>query len=332
MIEVVTCSYRSVRGRSIAVGLLDEAAFFRTDESVTPDFEVLNAVTAGMATFGDAGLTIISSSPYAKRGIVYQGYTEYHGKDDPRTLVWKSPSWTMNPSLSQRWIDGEFARDQASAEAELGANFRNDIDAFINREAVDLCIARGRFELPPMPHQHYVGFVDPAGGGPDNFTLGIAHREGNTAVLDVIRDRRGSPEAAVTDYAALLKTYRITQVHGDNYAKCWPQEAFRRHGINYVKSDKVRSEIYLALLPLINSTRVELLDNKRLIGELCNLERRTAVSGRDQINHSPRCHDDLINSAAGALVLTIDGRVPLVITDEMLRRAAMPIRFRPAVP
>ncbi len=238
----------------------------------------------------------------------------------------------MNPSLSQRWIDGEFARDQASAEAELGANFRNDIDAFINREAVDLCIARGRFELPPMPHQHYVGFVDPAGGGPDNFTLGIAHREGNTAVLDVIRDRRGSPEAAVTDYAALLKTYRITQVHGDNYAKCWPQEAFRRHGINYVKSDKVRSEIYLALLPLINSTRVELLDNKRLIGELCNLERRTAVSGRDQINHSPRCHDDLINSAAGALVLTIDGRVPLVITDEMLRRAAMPIRFRPAVP
>ncbi len=128
VIEVVTCSYRSVRGRSICVALLDEAAFFRSDELVTPDYEVLNATRAAMATFGSAGLLIVSSSPYAKKGILYQGYKDFYGKDDDKTLVWKSPSWIMNPSLPQDWIDGEYARDAAAASAELGSDFRADID------------------------------------------------------------------------------------------------------------------------------------------------------------------------------------------------------------
>ena len=325
IIEVVTCSYRTVRGRSVCVALLDEAAFFRSDESVNPDYEVLNAVRAAMATFGDEGVVIISSSPYSKKGIVWEGYTNNYGKDDDRTLLWKAASWTMNPSLSQRWIDDEYERDRAAAEAELGADFRSDLDTFVSREIVMSRVMAGRYELPPTSSNHYVGFCDPAGGGPDSFTLAISHREGSSAILDVIRDRRGSPEAAVEEYAQLLRNYRITKVSSDNYAKCWPQEAFRRHGIQYEKSDKVRSEIYLAFLPLLNSARVELLDHKKMINELCCLERRTATSGRDSVNHPPRGgHDDCINSAAGAMVLAVDGPQPMRITDQMLAAAARP--------
>jgi hypothetical protein len=43
----------------------------------------------------------------------------------------------------------------------------------------------------------------------------------------------------------------------------------------------------LAGSPLLNSGRVELLDNSRLISQLCNLERRTARGGRDSIDHPP---------------------------------------------
>jgi hypothetical protein len=56
------------------------------------------------------------------------------------------------------------------------------------------------------------------------------------------------------------------------------------------------------LLPLLNSKRIELLDLPRLHGQLGGLERRTARGGRDSIDHPPNAHDDLINSAAGALV------------------------------
>jgi hypothetical protein len=40
-----------------------------------------------------------------------------------------------------------------------------------------------------------------------------------------------------------------------------------------------------------------------LIAQLIGLERRTARSGRDSIDHGPGAHDDVANAVAGALVL-----------------------------
>ena len=111
-----------------------------------------------------------------------------------------------------------------------------------------------------------------------------------------------SPEAVVEEYAALLKTYRVLTVSGDRYAGEWPREQFRKAGIEYVPSAKTKSDLYLAFLPMLNSGRVELLDNKTLTAQLCALERRTSRGGKDSVDHPPGAHDDLANSAAGALV------------------------------
>lgn len=43
----------------------------------------------------------------------------------------------------------------------------------------------------------------------------------------------------------------------------------------------------------------------RLVGQLAGLERRATSGGRDRIDHAPGEHDDLANSAAGALVLAV---------------------------
>ena len=51
------------------------------------------------------------------------------------------------------------------------------------------------------------------------------------------------------------------------------------------------------------SGRARLLDSPRLIGQLVNLERRASPMGRDRIDHPAGAHDDLSNTAAGALVL-----------------------------
>jgi hypothetical protein len=56
------------------------------------------------------------------------------------------------------------------------------------------------------------------------------------------------------------------------------------------------------VLPLINSRRLDLLDDPRLLAEGAALERRTARCGRDSIDHAGG-HDDLANAACGALVL-----------------------------
>ena len=61
------------------------------------------------------------------------------------------------------------------------------------------------------------------------------------------------------------------------------------------------------MLPVLNSRKVALLDDARVIGQLCALERRTAwLAG--SIDHAPGGHDDAANAVAGAVAaLTLQG-------------------------
>src|SRR5262249_34894724 len=151
----------------------------------------------------------------------------------------------------------------------------------------------------------YVAFVDPSGGSSEAMTLALAHKEGTTVVLDLVREHRPpfSPEAVVAEYASVVRSYRCSQVFGDPYGGEWVTEQFRNHGVHYEPSALSRSELYLDLLPLINSRGAALLDHERLMMQLVSLE-RTSVrgGGRDRVDHPKGLHDDLANAAAGALV------------------------------
>jgi hypothetical protein len=72
-----------------------------------------------------------------------------------------------------------------------------------------LCQVRRARETPERK-QSYIAFVDPSGGSSDAMTLAIAHKEGETEILDVIRERKPpfSPEAVVEEYAKLIRDYR----------------------------------------------------------------------------------------------------------------------------
>ena len=64
---------------------------------------------------------------------------------------------------------------------------------------------------------------------------------------------------------------------------------------------------------MLNGGRVDLLDNERLVAQICGLERRTARGGRDSVDHGPGGHDDLANAALGAARLAVGRqRLPLV--------------------
>jgi hypothetical protein len=156
--------------------------------------------------------------------------------------------------------------------------------------------------------------------------LAIAHREGNRGILDCVRERSPpfSPDNVVDEFASILRTYRCSVVNGDKYGGEFPRELFHKRGITYRPSERSKSELYLELLPLINSRRVDLLDDRKSIAQLVGLERRTARSGKDSIDHAPGAHDDRINSIDGSLVLAASGAGGMHISDEVLRMAAMP--------
>jgi hypothetical protein len=137
-------------------------------------------------------------------------------------------------------------------------------------------------------------------------TLAIAHKEGETEILDLIRERRApfSPEAVV---ASTMLRYRCHTCYGDRYAGEWPVEQFSKAGVHLEPAEKIKSDIYLDLLPLINSKAVRLLDHERMMLQLVGLERSTKSGGRDKIDHPRGLHDDVANAAAGALVFAYQG-------------------------
>ncbi len=309
VIEIATASFRVTRGYTFAAVLCDETAFWRSDDSANPDQEIIGALRPGLATIPGAVL-LLASSPYRKRGVLYQAYARNYGQDGARVLVWKATTLDMNPALDPIIVAEAYEDDPDAAAAEYGAEFRSDLSDFVPRAVVDAATARGRFEVPPISGLSYVAFVDPSGGtGSDSMTLAVAHREGERAILDAVREVRPpfSPETVTQDFAALLKTYGVQRVQGDRYAGEWPRERFRVHGVTYDLSDRPRSDIYRDFLPVLNGGRAELLDLPRLASQLCGLERRTARSGRDSIDHAPGAHDDLANVAAGALLLAAAG-------------------------
>jgi len=301
-IEVHTASFRAIRGYTIIAAVCDEIAFWRSDESANPDSEILNGLRPGMATIPGALLLCIST-PYARRGALWNAYRNHYGRDGDPVLVWTAATRAMNPTVDERVIADAYGQDEVAAAAEYGAEFRRDVETFISREAVEGVVLPGRRELPPVRGVQYVAFVDPSGGSQDAMTLAIAHNQDGRAVLDALRERKPpfSPEGVVQEFAELLKTYGVTTVTGDRYAGEWPRERFREHGIAYGVSEQSKSELYAALLPAINSCRVELLDLLRLNSQLLGLERRTSRGGRDTIDHGPGGHDDIVNAVAGVL-------------------------------
>ena len=328
-IEVGTVSFRSTRGYTIVAALLDELAFWPTDDSANPDSEVIAAIRPGMATIPGAML-LCASSPYARRGSLYDAYRRHHRQNGDPVLVWQAATRTMNPTVPQAVIDEAYERDPSSAAAEYGAVFRADVETLLTLEVVDAATVPGRCELAPVSSLKYVAFVDPSGGSADSMTLAVAHMDRVTkrVVLDAVRERRPpfSPDQVAKEFTELLRSYRVRTVTGDRYGGEWPRERFRAHGIAYALAEKPKSDIYGALLPLLNAGRAELLDLPRLAAQLVGLERRTARSGRDSIDHAPGGHDDIANAVAGAVVAA-DAHKPLVISGAVLAAAAKPTLY-----
>jgi hypothetical protein len=319
-IEVRAANFRRLRGPTAIAVVASECAFWLDETSANADTEILNAVRPTLATTG--GPLVLITTPYAQRGEVYNVFKRHFGpQGDPLVLVAQGTSRDFNPTLSQKVVDRALERDHAAASAEYLAVFRTDVEEFVRRDAVEACVDVGVFERPPQRGVRYVGFVDPSGGSADAMTLAVGHIDRDrVAILDCLRRAQPpfAPSDVVADFAEVLKSYRVTSIKSDRYAGEWVRESLQREGIRCEQSAKPKSDLYISLLPTINSGRCRLLDDARLVSELCSLERRTARSGKDSVDHRPGAHDDVANCVAGVLVDLVVKAAPVRFTPEML--------------
>jgi hypothetical protein len=310
VIEIMTANHRGIRGYTVGTVILDEIAFFYSD-GANPDKEILSAIRPSLATLN--GKLIALSSPYARKGILWDNFKRYFGQEDPDVLVAKAPSLLMNPCLPKSVVERALREDHAAASAEYLAEFRGDIETYISLDVVERCTRSSPKQNAPIPGIRYSAFVDPSGGSADAFTVAIGHRQKGLIIVDAIFIHKApfSPEVVTEIICDQLRPYRIKTVNGDAYAGMWPREQFRKRGITYATSKKNKNELYRDLLPVLNSEQIELPPDDQLVHELINLERRTARSGKDSIDHPPRGHDDVANAVAGLSNTCLTRREPM---------------------
>jgi hypothetical protein len=191
VIAVHANSFRTVRGRTLVAAVFDESAFWRSEESATPDTEVYTAVLPALANCN--GMLIGISTPYRKVGLLYQKYRDWYGVTNNEVLVVKGTNKQFNPSLSDNIIDTMRAADPTAAASEWDVEFRTDLSGLFDDELIDRAIMYDRpLELPPLPSYHwYQAYTDPGGGRQDSYTLAIGHKEGENFIIDLVRGTQG---------------------------------------------------------------------------------------------------------------------------------------------
>lgn len=299
-IEVHTNSYKAIRGRTLLAVLFDEACFYRDSESASSDVELYRAAMPGLATTG--GMLIGISSPYWRKGLMYNKWKRHYGQDGD-ILVVQGATADFNPTIDARIIEDALAEDYEAAKSEWLGEWRDDVANFIQREVIEQAVRPSPLELPYHRNHKYFSFTDPAGGGKDEFTMTIGHREKDERiVIDVLRGRHGVPAQIVKEYADLMRSYQIYETTLDRYAGSWPSDEFEKHGIRCTTSEQSKSGLYVDSLAALNSGQVEIPPDERMIMQFLNLERRVARGGRESIDHPVvGGHDDRSNACAGLI-------------------------------
>jgi len=304
VIKIMTCSYRGIRGYTLIGAICEEISFWRDEFSANPATEILRAVRPGMVRIPNS-LLIAISTPYSPSGLLFEMYSEFFGTTgDDSPLIFKCDSRTMNPTIPRSEIAKEFRRDATAARSEFDAEFREDLENFLPMELISSAIVPGRIELLPMKNVRYHGFCDPSGGRSDSMTLAICHQDKTRGkiIVDLVKEvvPPFTPSVVVKDFSNSLKSFGISFLKADAYAGEWVSESFANHGIMVENSELTKSQIYLAILPLMANQRIEIPEDRRLISQLRSLERRCG-RGRDVVDHPPGLKDDLSNAVGGAI-------------------------------
>lgn len=246
------------------------------------------------------------------------------------------------PTSTNPWINKELIEDKRKNtadwifEIQYMANIVVGVGSAFSRESVTACVVKNRFEVGYDARNWYVAFFDAAGGGTDEMTLSITHKEPREEkkvmiIQDVLMAcLADQPHDRVTEFSNKLKQYGIKSIVGDRYAGEWPRDQFRKHGINYIISTKTASELYTEFQPIVKQGLIEMLDDETQRDQLIGLLRKKGTA-KEIITHPVGEHDDRSNSLAGSAVLCQEthGKIDMSITYHSQKRSLATITPRP---
>lgn len=313
------------RGLSLVGALMDEASFFRDEDYAVNDVEVWRAIKARVLPGGQA---ILSSTPWARSGLLYDTYKAQWGS--PATfLVAHAATRTMRtaPEILEM-VAAEEHDDPDNARREFGAEFLGLDAATFFPDDMLARLVDSSLELGEVPRggDEVIAGAD-FGFKRNSSALAVLHRRGERYVVAELIEIRPEddeplkPSEVCAQFAAILKRHRCSLVMADQHYL----ESVREHldvaGIGILSAPGRVDEVYVRARDRMREGRLVLPQHRRLLAQLREVRARPLVGGGLSIRLPTKpdgAHGDLV----AALTLALWQTEGEVISDDTEERTA----------
>lgn len=309
-------SGRSVRGYTASTVILDELAHFVDTQGNNSADAVFDAVAPVLATFGDYGRLIITTTPAARTGIVYELFSRADKGELDDFHITRMTSQELNPKVSDRIVKRAMTRDELSASVEYFAEFADPIASFLDSQSIERAIdyRRKRLEKGDATQRYYMA-IDPATMG-DRYAFVITHREKDILYLDYSHIMRPpvNPAAAEDLLMELDRKFKPVKIRCDT-ASTVERLKSKLYHLEYVPFTRpLKLRIFGALKEALNLNQLVLYKDDDLIDELKALQIRNGVDISAPKSGKIK-HDDLADCLAlciDALAEPVGGKVTFI--------------------
>jgi hypothetical protein len=284
--------FRSIRGFNLALAVLDEVGFFPGDSAG----QIINALTPSLMTGGKL-VGISSTGP--RTGTLHEISRKNFANENASVLVLKASSLLLNPTISEKKIKADIARDSRMAK-EYFPEVGDEDEGLFEKDALESIATyatEGR-----KKGLTYCGFIDASAGMADSMTMAVAHAEDERVYLDLVLEKVPPFDfvAVCDEFADILSRYGIVEPVADRYAFAATESLLRRRHISLNLSKVSATDLFMKMLSLVRSDAVRLVSDKTLLAQLAGLE-RYATSKGERISAPEREKDDVAVAAAGAI-------------------------------
>lgn len=306
IIEIHSASWRSSRGFSCGLLILEEVAYLRFEsDSAMVDKQIYTALAPSMTTIRNS-LIVGISSPFVAQGLLFEKFNKHWGERSP-VLCWHGKSWQMNLTLTEQRLRDEFFDELGEDEfaGEYEARWREGLQTYLPLEAINDAVVEGRNFLDYQPGVSYFAFADPAEGlrkNADSMAFAVAHAigegESKKYILDFLAEFMPpfDPAEVLRQIAATCQLFHIRKIVQDRHALGWIAADLKPFNIEVEVSNLTKTQIYESFGVLMSKRRTELLDDPKLIAQMKNLMKSLKSGGSVSIDClGGRGHDDVIN-------------------------------------
>ncbi|MEO7032730.1 MAG: hypothetical protein ABI548_02780 [Polyangiaceae bacterium] len=292
----------ALRGRSLVSAVLDECAFFRSEEYAVNDAEIFRAVAPRVI---DGGLVVIASTPWAEAGLLFDEFMRNHGH--PVTaMAAHAPTTLLNPAKAAE-VARERARSPENAAREFDAQFMSiGSGLFFDSSALDRALRLG-LDVSEEPSKRIATIGGDLALVRDSSAFVAIEEDGDFLdVTDVLerRPERGAPlklSAVCAEAAVFAKTHHAQLIWVDGHvlqpAREHVPEGFTLEAVEGGPNGKI--ERYVTVRNLLNEGRLRIPPRfQRLVNQLREVVSKPTSGGGLQITLPRRAgaHGDVASA------------------------------------